>query len=150
MRVVIQRVSEAEVKVEGVVKGAISQGLMVLLGIETEDMDHDIDWLVNKLINLRVFNDSNGVMNQSLLAIEGELLVISQFTLIAASKKGNRPSYLKAAKHEIAIPLYEKFLRLSELKLGKKVASGVFGADMKLGMINDGPVTLILDSKNRE
>jgi D-tyrosyl-tRNA(Tyr) deacylase len=150
MRVVIQRVSEAEVKVEGVVKGAISQGLMVLLGIETEDMDHDIDWLVNKLINLRVFNDSNGVMNQSLLAIEGELLVISQFTLMAASKKGNRPSYLKAAKHEIAIPLYEKFLRLSELKLGKKVASGVFGADMKLGMINDGPVTLILDSKNRE
>ena len=135
---------------EGVVKGAISQGLMVLLGIETTDTDHDIDWLVNKLVNLRIFNDSNGVMNQSLLAIEGELLVISQFTLMAASKKGNRPSYIRAAKHEIAIPLYEKFLRLSELKLGKKVASGVFGADMKLGLINDGPVTLILDSKNRE
>ena len=150
MRIVIQRVLEAEVKVEGVVKGAISQGLMVLLGIETTDTDHDIDWLVNKLVNLRIFNDSNGVMNQSLLTIEGELLVISQFTLMAASKKGNRPSYIRAAKHEIAIPLYEKFLRLSELKLGKKVASGVFGADMKLGLINDGPVTLILDSKNRE
>ena len=150
MRIVIQRVLEAEVKVEGVVKGAISQGLMVLLGIETEDTDHDIDWLANKLVNLRIFNDSNGVMNQSLLTIEGELLVISQFTLMAASKKGNRPSYIRAAKHEIAIPLYEKFLRLSELKLGKKVASGVFGADMKLGLINDGPVTLILDSKNRE
>jgi len=150
MRIVIQRVLEAEVKVEVVVKGSISQGLMVLLGIETTDTDHDIDWLVNKLVNLRIFNDSNGVMNQSLLAIEGELLVISQFTLMAASKKGNRPSYIRAAKHEIAIPLYEKFLRLSELKLGKKVASGVFGADMKLGLINDGPVTLILDSKNRE
>ena len=150
MRIVIQRVLEAEVKVEGVVKGAISQGLMVLLGIETTDTDHDIDWLVNKLVNLRIFNDSNGVMNQSLLAIEGELLVISQFTLMAASKKGNRPSYIRAAKHEIAIPLYEKFLRLSELKLGKKVASGVFGADMKLGLINDGPVTLILKNKNRE
>ena len=150
MRIVIQRVLEAEVKVEGVVKGAISQGLMVLLGIETTDTDHDRDWLVNKLVNLRIFNDSNGVMNQSLLAIEGELLVISQFTLMAASKKGNRPSYIRAAKHEIAIPLYEKFVRLSELKLGKKVASGVFGADMKLGLINDGPVTLILDSKNRE
>lgn len=150
MRIVIQRVLEAEVKVEGVVKGAISQGLMVLLGIETTDTDHDIDWLVNKLVNLRIFNDSNGIMNQSLLAIEGELLVISQFTLMAASKKGNRPSYIRAAKHEIAIPLYEKFLRLSELKLGKKVVSGVFGADMKLGLINDGPVTLILDSKNRE
>ena len=150
MRIVIQRVLEAEVKVEVVVKGSISQGLMVLLGIETTDTDHDIDWLVNKLVNLRIFNYSNGVMNQSLLAIEGELLVISQFTLMAASKKGNRPSYIRAAKHEIAIPLYEKFLRLSELKLGKKVASGVFGADMKLGLINDGPVTLILDSKNRE
>jgi D-tyrosyl-tRNA(Tyr) deacylase len=150
MRIVVQRVLEAEVKVEVVVKGSISQGLMVLLGIETTDTDHDIDWLVNKLVNLRIFNDSNGVMNQSLLAIEGELLVISQFTLMAASKKGNRPSYIRAAKHEIAIPLYEKFLRLSELKLGKKVASGVFGADMKLGLINDGPVTLILDSKNRE
>ena len=150
MRIVIQRVLEAEVKVEVVVKGSISQGLMVLLGIETTDTDHDIDWLVNKLVNLRIFNDSNGVMNQSLLAIEGELLVISQFTLMAASKKGNRPSYIRAAKHEIAIPLYEKFLRLSELKLGKKVASGVFGANMKLGLINDGPVTLILDSKNRE
>ena len=150
MRIVIQRVLEAEVKVEGVVKGAISQGLMVLLGIETTDTDHDIDWLVNKLVNLRIFNDSNGVMNQSLLDIEGELLVISQFTLLAASKKGNRPSYIRVAKHEIAIPLYEKFLRISELKLGKKVASGVFGADMKLGLINDGPVTLILDSKNRE
>jgi len=150
MRIVIQRVLEAEVKVKGVVKGAISQGLMVLLGIETTDTDHDIDWLVNKLVNLRIFNDSNGVMNQSLLTIEGELLVISQFTLMAASKKGNRPSYIRAAKHEIAIPLYEKFLRLSEFKLGKKVTSGVFGADMKLGLINDGPVTLILDSKNRE
>ncbi len=150
MRIVIQRVSEAEVKVEGVVKGAISHGLMVLLGIETEDTDHDINWLVNKLINLRIFNDSNGVMNQSLLDIEGELLVISQFTLLAASKKGNRPYYIRAAKHKIAIPLYEKFLRISELKLRKKVVSGVFGADMKLSLINDGPVTLILDSKNRE
>lgn len=150
MRIVIQRVSEAEVKVEGVVKGSISRGLTVLLGIETDDTDRDVDWLVNKLVNLRVFDDSKGVMNHSLLAIEGELLVISQFTLMASSKKGNRPFYIRAAKQDIAFPLYEKFLSLSELKLRKKVASGVFGVNMKLELINDGPVTLILDSKNRE
>ena len=150
MRIVIQRVREAEIKVEGDVVGAIDHGLLVLLGIENEDDSSDMEWLVNKLLNLRIFNDENQVMNRSLLDVKGELMVISQFTLMAATKKGNRPSYIRAARHEIAIPLYEQFLVLAEERLGKKVAKGVFGADMKVSLTNDGPVTIIIDSKNRE
>ena len=150
MRIVIQRVREAKVKVEEEVVGSMGQGLLVFLGIENEDDSSDLEWLINKLLNLRIFNDENQVMNCSLLDIMGELMVISQFTLMAATKKGNRPSYIRAARHEIAIPLYEQFLILAEERLGKKVAKGVFGADMKVSLINDGPVTIIIDSKNRE
>ena len=150
MRIVIQRVREAKVKVEEEVVGSMGQGLLVFLGIENEDDSSDLEWLINKLLNLRIFNDENQVMNRSLLDIMGELMVISQFTLMAATKKGNRPSYIRAARHEIAIPLYEQFLILAEERLGKKVAKGVFGADMKVSLINDGPVTIIIDSKNRE
>ena len=150
MRIVIQRVWEAKVKVEEEVVGSMGQGLLVFLGIENEDDSSDLEWLINKLLNLRIFNDENQVMNCSLLDIMGELMVISQFTLMAATKKGNRPSYIRAARHEIAIPLYEQFLILAEERLGKKVAKGVFGADMKVSLINDGPITIIIDSKNRE
>jgi len=150
MRLVIQRVSQAEVKVEGKKVGSIGEGLLVLLGIESDDASSDVEWLVNKLLNLRIFNDENQVMNLSLLDIKGALMVISQFTLMAATKKGNRPSYIRAANHEIAIPLYEQFVTLAEEKLGSKVAKGVFGADMKVSLLNDGPVTIIIDSKNRE
>lgn len=150
MRIVIQRVWEAKVKVEEEVVGSMGQGLLVFLGIENEDDSSDLEWLINKLLNLRIFNDENQVMNRSLLDIMGELMVISQFTLMAATKKGNRPSYIRAARHEIAIPLYEQFLILAEERLGKKVAKGVFGADMKVSLINDGPITIIIDSKNRE
>ena len=150
MRIFIQRVSQAEGKVEGKAMGVIGKGLLVLLGIENEDDRSDLDWLVNKLINLRIFNNESQVMNRSLLDINGELMVISQFTLIAATRKGNRPSYIRAAHSEIAIPLYEQFIFLAEEKLGRKVAKGLFGADMKISLINDGPVTIIIDSKNRE
>ncbi|MDA9679555.1 D-aminoacyl-tRNA deacylase [Flavobacteriaceae bacterium] len=150
MRIVIQRVSQAELKVEGKTEGAIGKGLFVLLGIENDDNSSDMEWLVNKLLNLRIFNDENQVMNYSLLDMEGELMVISQFTLMAATKKGNRPSYIRAARHETAIPLYEQFSSMSEKKLGKKIAKGIFGADMKVSLTNDGPVTIIIDSKNRE
>jgi D-tyrosyl-tRNA(Tyr) deacylase len=150
MRIVIQRVIQANVKVEEEVVGTIGKGLLVLLGIENDDNFSDIEWLVNKLINLRIFNDKNQVMNLSLNDIKGELLVISQFTLMASTKKGNRPSYVRAARHETAIPLYERFISLSEQKLGKKIAKGVFGADMKVSLTNDGPVTIVIDSKNRE
>ena len=150
MRIVIQRVWEAKVKVEEEVVGSMGQGLLVFLGIENEDDSSDLEWLINKLLNLRIFNDENQVMNRSLLDIMGELMVISQFTLMAATKKGNRPSYIRAARHEIAIPLYEQFLILAEERLGKKVARGVFGADMKVSSINDGPVTIFIDSKNKE
>lgn len=150
MRIVIQRVSHAEVKVEGQVVGTIGKGLLVLLGIEKEDESSDMEWLVNKLINLRIFNDENGLMNLSLEEVEGELMVISQFTLMASTKKGNRPSYIRAANHELAIPMYEQFVLKLEEKLGKKITKGVFGADMKVSLLNDGPVTVIIDSKNRE
>ena len=150
MRVVIQRVSEAAVRVDGKIVGEIKQGLMVLLGIETADTEEDVDWLLNKTLNLRIFNDTDGVMNISLLDVEGELLVISQFTLMAATKKGNRPSYIRAAKHEQAIPLYESFCTKAEQLLRKTVQKGSFGADMKVSLINDGPVTIQIDSKNRE
>ena len=150
MRIVIQRVSEAAVRVEGEVVGKIDQGLMVLLGIETADTQEDVDWLVNKMLNLRIFNDENGVMNTSLLDVKGGLLVISQFTLMAATKKGNRPSYIRAAKHEKAIPLYESFCTKAEQRLGHAVQKGIFGADMKVSLCNDGPVTILIDSKHRE
>ena len=150
MRIVIQRVRQAQVKVAREVVGNIGQGLLVLLGIENEENPSDLEWLVNKLLNLRIFNDKNQVMNLSLLDIKGELMVISQFTLMAATKKGNRPSYIRAARHETAIPLYEQFLLLAEEQLGRKVAKGVFGADMKVSLTNDGPVTIVIDSKNRE
>jgi len=150
MRIVIQRVRQAEVKVAGAIVGSIGKGLLVFLGIENEDDQSDVAWLVNKLVNLRIFNDKNDVMNHSLMEEEGALLVISQFTLMASTKKGNRPSYISAARHEIAIPLYEHFVTLAEEKLGKKVAKGVFGADMKVSLLNDGPITIIIDSKTRE
>ena len=150
MRVVIQRVSEAAVRVDGEVVGEIGQGLMVLLGIETTDTEEDVDWLLNKTLNLRIFNDDKGVMNTSLLDVQGGLLVISQFTLMAATKKGNRPSYIRAAKHEQAIPLYKSFCNKAEHLLGQAVQKGVFGADMKVALINDGPVTIQIDSKHRE
>ena len=150
MRIVIQRVRQAQVKVAREVVGDIGQGLLVLLGIENEENPSDLEWLVNKLLNLRIFNDKNQVMNLSLLDIEGELMVISQFTLMAATKKGNRPSYIRAARPETAIPLYEQFLLLAEEQLGRKVAKGVFGADMKVSLTNDGPVTIVIDTKNRE
>ena len=150
MRVVIQRVSEAVVRVDGEVVGEIGQGLMVLLGIETADTEEDVDWLLNKTLNLRIFNDDKGVMNTSLLDVNGGLLVVSQFTLMAATKKGNRPSYIRAAKHAQAIPLYERFCTKAQQFLGQAVQKGVFGADMKVALVNDGPVTIQIDSKNRE
>lgn len=150
MRVVIQRVTEASVTVENEIVGSIGQGLLVLLGIEQEDNQEDVAWLLNKTLNLRIFNDEAGVMNKSLLELDGELLVISQFTLMAATKRGNRPSYIRAAKHDHAIPLYEAFCQQAQERMGKAVAKGVFGADMKVALLNDGPVTIQIDSKNRE
>ncbi len=150
MRAVIQRVSKAEVGVEGAIVSKISYGLLILLGIEDADTDEDITWLSKKITNLRIFNDDEGIMNQSLIQVEGEAIVVSQFTLHASTKKGNRPSYLKAAKPTFAIPMYEKFIAQIETDLGKKVGTGVFGADMKVELLNDGPVTIIIDTKNRE
>jgi len=150
MRVVVQRVSRASVTIEGEVKSSIGTGQLVLLGIEPRDSQEDIDWLCRKVLNLRIFNDESGVMNRSLLDISGEILVISQFTLHASTKKGNRPSYIKAARPEIAIPLYEQFVKTLEMGLGKSVGTGIFGADMKVDLLNDGPVTIFIDSKNKE
>jgi D-tyrosyl-tRNA(Tyr) deacylase len=150
MRTVIQRVAKASVTVEGKVTGSIKEGLLVLLGIEDADTDEDIKWLSNKIVNLRIFNDESGVMNESVLERDGAILMVSQFTLHASSKKGNRPSYIKASKPEIAIPLYEKMIRQLETDLGKKIEIGIFGADMKVELLNDGPVTLIIDTKNKE
>ncbi len=150
MRIVIQRVSRASVTVDSQIVGNIEQGLLVLLGIETDDHQEDVDWLVQKIINLRIFNDVNGVMNLSVKDIDGNIMIVSQFTLHASTKKGNRPSYIKAARPEIAIPLYEKFIQKVEIDLGKKVATGVFGAHMLLDFVNDGPVTILIDSKLKE
>lgn len=150
MRAVIQRVSRATVTVESKVISSIDNGLLVLLGIERFDNQQDIEWLSRKIINLRIFNDDAGVMNKSLLQTEGEAIVVSQFTLHASTKKGNRPSYLKAAKPDVAIPLYENFVKQLELGLNKKVGTGIFGADMKVDLLNDGPVTIIIDTKNKE
>ena len=150
MKVVIQRVSEASVTINNNVVASINNGLLVLLGIVDDDSQEDINWLCNKIANLRIFGDENGVMNKSLLDINGEVIVVSQFTLHANTKKGNRPSYIKAAKPEVAIPLYETFVKQLEHNLSKKVQTGEFGADMKVKLINDGPVTIIIDTKNKE
>ena len=150
MRAVIQRVTEASVKIEGEIKSSIKKGLLILLGIENDDSIEDIEWLCQKIPNLRIFDDENGVMNISVKDIHGEIMLISQFTLHASTKKGNRPSYIKAAKPEVAIPIYEKFISQIETVLGKKISTGEFGADMKVSLINDGPVTIIMDSKNKE
>ncbi|UMB52478.1 D-aminoacyl-tRNA deacylase [Lutibacter sp. A64] len=150
MKAVIQRVIEASVTIEGKVVSEIKSGLLILVGIVAEDTKEDIDWLVKKIINLRIFNDENGVMNTSLKDVDGEAIIVSQFTLQASTKKGNRPSYLKAAKPVIAIPLYNQFVNQFEKELAKKVGTGEFGADMKVALINDGPVTIIIDTKQKE
>ncbi|MCH6235402.1 D-aminoacyl-tRNA deacylase [Cognataquiflexum rubidum] len=149
MIAVIQRVSESTVKIDGQIKGQIGTGLMVLLGIEEADGTEDIEWLSKKIVNLRIFPDDNGVMNRSILEASGDILLISQFTLHASTKKGNRPSYIKAAKPDIAIPIYENFIHSIEKELGKPIQTGEFGADMKVALVNDGPVTIIMDSKNK-
>jgi len=150
MRAVIQRVSEASVTIDGVKRAQIGKGYLLLLGCENADESTDIEWLSKKVVNLRVFDDENGVMNRSILDIGGEILVVSQFTLWASYKKGNRPSYLRAGSHEITIPLYEQFCRQLSADLGKQVATGEFGADMKVALVNDGPVTICMDTKNKE
>jgi len=150
MRLVIQRVSEASVTIEGTVNGSIKTGLLVLLGIEHEDTSEDIQWLASKLVNMRIFSDDEGKMNCSVMDVSGDILLISQFTLHASTKKGNRPGFTLAARPEIAIPLYEEFILQTETALGKEVQTGIFGADMKVALVNDGPVTIIIDSKNRE
>jgi D-tyrosyl-tRNA(Tyr) deacylase len=150
MKVVLQRVTSASVIVEDKIVGEIQKGIVVLVGIENADSQEDIDWLVTKITQLRIFGDENGVMNLSVEEVNGDVLVVSQFTLHAATKKGNRPSYIKAARPEVAIPIYEKFVSSLETKLVKKVATGIFGADMKVALLNDGPVTIIIDSKNKE
>lgn len=149
MKTVIQRVSEAEVRVEGQTIARIGTGLLLLIGIEESDGTEDIDWLVSKICNLRIFNDANGVMNLSLADVGGDIIIVSQFTLQAAVKKGNRPSYIAAARPETAIPIYEAFVQKASQTLGKPVQTGQFGADMKVSLINDGPVTICIDSKNR-
>lgn len=150
MRAVIQRVSKASVTVEGEVTGEIKSGLLVLLGIEDADGHDDIQWLSGKIVNLRIFNDDAGVMNKSVQEVGGDILLVSQFTLHASTKKGNRPSYIRASKPDVAVPLYEKMIRQLETDLGKKVATGIFGADMKVELLNDGPVTIVIDTKNKE
>ena len=150
MKAVIQRVSQSSVTINNEIVAQIQQGLLVLVGIEDTDNQEDINWLTSKIANLRIFADENEVMNMSLKDIDGEMIVVSQFTLHALTKKGNRPSYIKASKPEIAIPLYESFVQQIEIELGKKVQTGQFGADMKVSLVNDGPVTIIIDTKNKE
>ena len=150
MRAVIQRVSSASVTIDGVLKSTIGHGLLVLLGVGHEDGQDDLDWLVKKIAGLRIFNDEEGVMNRSVVDIDGEALVVSQFTLMASTKKGNRPSYIGAAGHEKAIPMYEAFCAALSAAIGKPVGTGEFGADMKVALVNDGPVTICIDTKNKE
>ena len=150
MRIVIQRVTEASVTIEGTVKSAIGKGYLILLGVCEEDNEEDVDWLVKKVAGLRVFDDENGVMNRSIIDIRGEALVVSQFTLYASYKKGNRPSWLRAARHEISIPLYESFCQKLSSAIGREVGTAEFGADMKVSLLNDGPVTICMDSRNKE
>ena len=150
MRIVIQRVSHASVTIEGHCKSSIGKGMLILVGIEEADGQEDIDWLCKKIVNLRIFDDENGVMNKSILEDGGEILVISQFTLHASTKKGNRPSYIKAAKPDVSIPLYEQFCKDLSGALGKEIGTGIFGADMKVELLNDGPVTICMDTKNKD
>lgn len=150
MRAVIQRVTQANVVINNSIRSAIANGLLVLVGIEDADTTEDIVWLSSKIVNLRIFNDADGVMNQSVIDQGGDILVVSQFTLHASTKKGNRPSYLKASKPPVAIPLYEQFVQQLQTDLGKPVGTGEFGADMKVSLLNDGPVTIIIDTKNKE
>ena len=150
MRIVIQRVSHASVKIGGAVKSAIGQGFLILLGIENSDSQEDIDWLARKVVGLRIFDDEKGVMNRSIQEVGGEVLVVSQFTLMASYKKGNRPSYLRAGSHDVTIPLYESFCTTLSRELGREVKTGEFGADMKVELLNDGPVTICMDTKNKE
>ena len=150
MRAVIQRVSEASVNVDGEITGSIQNGLLVLIGIEDADGDEDIVWLSNKIVNLRIFADENGVMNRSVAEVDGDILLVSQFTLHASYKKGNRPSYIRASKGDVAIPLYEKMIKQLGKDLGKLIKTGMFGADMKVSLLNDGPVTIVMDTKNKE
>ncbi|MFV8367102.1 D-aminoacyl-tRNA deacylase [Flavobacterium sp. XS1P27] len=150
MKIVLQRVSSASVTIDNKIVADIQKGLLVLVGIEDADTQEDIDWLVNKITNIRIFGDENDVMNLSVKDVDGDIIVVSQFTLHASTKKGNRPSYIKASKPEVAIPLYENFVKKIEIELGKKVQTGIFGADMKVLLLNDGPVTIVIDSKNRD
>lgn len=150
MRILIQRVNEASVEIDGDIKSSIKKGLLILVGIENEDTIDDSEWLAGKTIGLRIFDDENGVMNRSVTDVDGEILVVSQFTLHAMTKKGNRPSYIRAAKHEIAIPLYEHFCKSLSQKLEKAVQTGTFAADMKVALVNNGPVTIWIDSRNKE
>ena len=150
MRAVLQRVTEASVKVDGKITGAIKEGLLILVGIEDADTQEDIEWLTKKIAGCRIFNDENGVMNRSVMEIGGGLLAVSQFTLMASTKKGNRPSYIRASKGPVAEPMYEKFCQTLEKESGIKVEKGIFGADMKVSLLNDGPVTIIMDTKNKE
>jgi D-tyrosyl-tRNA(Tyr) deacylase len=150
MKLVIQRVNEASVSIDGQVSGAIQKGLMVLLGIETADTMEDVDWLSNKIVQMRIFDDAEGIMNLSVKEVGGNILLVSQFTLHASTKKGNRPSYIAAAKHDISIPLYEAMIKKLTVDMGAPIQTGVFGADMKVALINNGPVTIIVDSKNKE
>jgi len=150
MRVVIQKVTHCSVEIEGKIKSSIGRGLLVLVGVEDRDTDQDIEWLSNKIVNMRIFEDANGVMNLSVKDVDGEILIVSQFTLQASTKKGNRPSYIKASKHDFAIPMYEKFCAKVSADLGKTVGTGEFGADMKVSLLNDGPTTIFMDSQNKE
>lgn len=150
MRIVIQRVSEASVTIDGALKSSVHHGLLVLAGFESDDTPEDLDWIIKKIVQLRIFNDSNGVMNLSVKDVNGEILAVSQFTLHAKTKKGNRPSYINAAPPDIAIPLYNRFVETLSENLGKQVQTGEFGAMMMISLINDGPVTIIIDSKNKE
>ena len=150
MRLIIQRVKKAAVEINGSIKAAIADGLLVLIGIEEADTKTDAEWLCAKLVNLRIFDDEHGVMNRSVVDISGEILVVSQFTLHASTKKGNRPSYIRAARPEQAIPLYEYFCSILEENTGKTIQTGIFGADMQVSLINNGPVTILIDSKNKE
>ena len=150
MRVVIQRVKSSSVEINQKIKSKIEKGLLVLVGISSDDNKSDVEWLVNKILNLRIFNDKDGIMNDSLIDIKGEILIISQFTLMALTKKGNRPSYIKSASHQVAIPLYEYFIKMFKERINDRVKTGVFGADMKVKLVNDGPVTIVIDTKNKE
>ena len=149
MRIVIQRVAHASVTIDDKTASQIGKGLLILIGIENTDCQEDADWLVKKVVGLRVFDDENGVMNRSILDVGGEILAVSQFTLLASTRKGNRPSYIKAARHELAVPMYEEFCRMTSTLTGRETRRGVFGADMKVSQINDGPVTIVIDSKNK-